>query len=276
MANSLKREKQEAIIKCLVDGNSIRSTERILGVHRDTIMRFMVRVGNGCAQLMNDELRGLLCERIQCDEIWGFIGKKQRHVLGTDDINRVGDVWTWVAIDPDTKLIPAFKVGKRDLMTAQDFMSDLASRLENRVQLSTDALPMYLEAAWWAFNGNVDYAKIVKTYEAEPIGPGRYSPPKVTSTKKTVLLGKPDTDHISTSHIERQNLTMRLCMRRLTRLTNGFSKKLENHKAATALHFAHYNLCRIHRTIKTTPAVAAGVMYEPWTVSDLLEVALSN
>lgn len=274
MANVLKRDKQEAIIRCLVDGNSIRATERITGVHRDTIMRLMVRVGNGCAKVMDHELRSLTCERVQVDEIWGFIYKKQRHVGREDDITRVGDVWTWVAIDADTKLIPSYLVGKRTSEAAKAFVDDLAGRLDNKCQLSSDGLRMYVEAVFWAFAGDVDYGQVVKSYEAEPIGPGRYSPPKVVSVERTAVFGKPNMEKVSTSHVERQNLTMRMCMRRLTRLTNGFSKKLENHVAATALHFAYYNFCRVHRSIKQTPAMAAGVMFQPWTVGDLLDAAL--
>ncbi|MBI1757479.1 MAG: IS1 family transposase [Fimbriimonas ginsengisoli] len=274
MANVLRREKQEAIIRCLVDGSSIRATERMTETHRDTIMRLMVRVGDGCARLLDEEMRNLSCQRIECDELWGFIGKKQRHVREDDDRTRVGDIWTWVALDSDTKLVPAFRVGKRDLPLAREFLADLAGRLTNRVQLSTDAMWAYLDAVQWGFGGKVDWATVVKTYEAEPIGPGRYSPPKVIATTKMAMMGDPDEAHISTSFVERQNLTMRMSMRRLTRLTNGFSKKLENHKAATALHFAHYNFCRVHRTLKTTPAVAAGVMYQPWTVADLLDASV--
>lgn len=274
MANILQRDKQETIIKCLVDGSSIRAVERITDVHRDTIMRLMVRVGEGCAKLLDEEMRGLDCKRIEVDELWGFIGKKQRHVTEQDDKSRVGDVWTWVAIDSDSKLIPVYRVGKRDRDTALDFMDDLGKRMTNRLQISSDALGLYVEAVQWGFGENVDYATIVKTYEAEPIGPGRYSPPKVISTKKSVLLGEPVKSLISTSFVERQNLTMRMCMRRLTRLTNGFSKKIENHKAATALHFANYNFCRVHRSIKETPAMAAGITYRPWSMADLMDAVL--
>ena len=274
MANVLKRDKQELVIKCLVDGSSIRATERITGIHRDTIMRLMVKVGNGCAKIMDQEFRNLTCERIQVDEIWGFISKKQRHVTEEDDKARVGDVWTWVAIDADTKLIPSYHVGKRTSEAAKAFTADLAGRLDNKCQLSSDGLALYVEAVFWAFAGDVDYGQVVKSYEAEPIGPGRYSPPKVTSVERKAIFGKPAMSKVSTSHVERQNLTMRMCMRRLTRLTNGFSKKIENHVAATALHFAYYNFCRVHTTLKQTPAMAAGVMFQPWTVSDLLDAAL--
>jgi IS1 family transposase len=257
-----------------VDGNSIRATERIVDVHRDTIMRLMVRAGEGCARLMDSEMRDLTCERIQVDEIRGFIQKKQRHLQPEDDVTRVGDVWTFVAIDADTKLIPSFKVGKRDGETAMQFIDDLASRLTNRVQLSSDASKAYVEAVENAFGANVDYGQIVKVYEAEPIGPGRYSPPKVVDVERYTIAGKPERSDISTSFVERQNLTMRMSMRRLTRLTNGFSKKLENHRAATALHFAYYNFVRTHRSLRLTPAMAAGVTPRLWSMRDLMDATL--
>src|SRR5258708_3328872 len=179
MANILKREKQEAVLKCLVDGNSIRSTERIVDVHRDTIMRFMVKVGEGCEKLLDREMRELTCKRIQVDEIWGYIGKKQRHLLPNDDSSVLGAAWTFVALDSDTKLIPACRVGKRSTENVNEFMRDLSSRLANRVQVSSDALHAYVEATWWAFTGEVDYGQVIKTFEADPAGAGRYSPPKV-------------------------------------------------------------------------------------------------
>ncbi len=272
MGNILKREKQEAIIKCLVDGTSIRATERIVDVHRDSIMRYMVRVGEGCAKLMDEEMRGLDCKRIQVDEIWSFVQKKQGHLTSEDDVTRMGDFYIFVAIDEATKLIPSFLIGKRNIASTQEFMKDLASRLENRIQLSADAWGPYIDAAWYAFNGDLDFGQVVKSYEAEPIGPGRYAPPRVSAIDRKTIHGNHDQKaYFSTSYIERSNLTMRTHMKRLTRLSLCFSKKLENLQAATALHFAHYNLCRIHGTIKTTPAVAAGVVYQPWTVSDLLD-----
>lgn len=270
--NKLKTEKQIATISALVEGNSIRSTERMTGVHRDTIMRLLVRVGSGCERLLDKSMRDLDCERIQVDEIWGFVGKKQRHLTKTDDPNRLGTIWTFVAIDADSKVVPCYRVvGNRTLPHAQAFLSDLARRLTYRVQLSSDALRAYVEAAEAVFGDNVDYGQIVKTYEAEPIGPGRYSPPNVVATDRNRITGNPDYRHISTSYVERQNLTMRMSMRRFTRLTNGFSKKLENLKAAVALHFAHYNFVRIHRSLKVTPAMAAGVTSSLWSVGDLLE-----
>ncbi len=273
MANVLKREKQEAVIRCLVEGSSIRATERMTGVHRDTIMRLLVRVGNGCASAMDDRMRDLPCEQIQVDEIWCYVGKKQRHLTLDDDPHRCGDFWTFVALDPESKIIPAFRVGKRDLTTATAFMNDVASRLANRVQLSSDALAAYVEATEDAFGPCVDYGQIVKSYEAEPIGAGRYSPPHVVSTRRTPIVGQPDPDKICTSHIERSNLTMRMSMRRFTRLTNAFSKKVENLQAAVALHFAHYNFVRVHQTLRVTPAMEAGVTDSLWPIGRLIDEA---
>jgi IS1 family transposase len=269
--NKLKNEKKEAVIGALVEGNSIRSTERMTGVHRDTIMRLLVEVGTGCERLLDERMRNLTCRRIQADEIWAYVGKKQVNVRTTDDQLSTGDAWTFVAIDADTKIVPCYRIGKRTAANARLFMGDLASRLDNRVQLSTDGLKTYLSAIEAAFGRDVDYGRIVKTYEAEVIGPGRYSPPKVVATETTVMMGAPDERHISTSYVERQNLTMRMSMRRFTRLTNAFSKKIENLKAAVGLHFAHYNFVRVHNTLKVTPAMAAGVSSELWSIGDLLE-----
>ncbi len=259
------------IINCLVEGNSIRSTERITDTHRDTIMRLMVEVGNGCAALADKQMRDLPCQRIEVDEIWSYVGKKQMHLQPGDDRRRLGDQWTFVAIDPETKLIPAYRVGKRTRENAVAFMTDLSERLSNRVQISSDSLRSYVDAVERAFGADVDYGQIVKFYDAEPIGPGRYAPPRVTGVERTVIAGSPDQTHISTSHVERQNLTMRMSMRRFTRLTNAFSKKFENLQAAVALHFAHYNLVRLHKTLRVTPAMAAGVVDRLWTLEELVD-----
>ena len=269
--NRLSLSRRTQIIGALVEGNSIRSVERMTDTHRDTVMRLMVEVGTGCEKIMDETMRDLTSTRIQCDEIWSYVGKKQRQVTKDDDRSRVGDQWTFVAIDPDTKLIPSYLVGKRSKANAVAFMTDLSERLMNRVQISTDALSSYVDAVEHAFGADVDYGQAVKFYEAEPIGPGRYSPPKVVRAERTVIAGSPDRKHISTSLIERQNLTMRMSMRRFTRLTNGFSKKVENHRAAVALHFAHYNLVRLHKTIRCTPAMAAGVSDRLWSVEELVE-----
>lgn len=259
------------IINCLVEGNSIRSTERMTNTHRDTIMRLLVEVGSGCARIMDTEMRNLQSSRIQVDEIWGYVGKKQTHLKPGEDRSRLGDFWTFVALDPDTKLVPTYRVGKRSRVNAVAFMADLSERLQNRVQLSSDALTTYVDAVEAAFGADIDYGQAVKFYDAEPVGAGRYAPPRVIYQEKTVVVGNPDQKHISTSMIERQNLTMRMSMRRLTRLTNAFSKKRENLEAAVALHFAHYNFVRMHKTVRMTPAMAAGVSPRLWTLEELVE-----
>jgi IS1 family transposase len=277
MANILPRSKQLAVIGALVEGCSIRSVERMTGIHRDTIMHLGARVGEGCAELLDETMRDLPCERLELDELWAFVGKKERHVKESDNASRVGDQWTWVAIDAETKLVPSFMTGKRDAVTANAFIKDLAARLRYRVQVTTDGLKTYVEPIAVAFGPDgVDYAQLHKTYEAEAAGPGRYSPPKVTGTEKTPIFGFPVEELVSTSYVERQNLTMRMGIRRFTRLTNAHSKKLENHGAAVALHFAHYNLVRIHSTIRCTPAMAAGVASTVWSMDELLDAALAR
>jgi IS1 family transposase len=269
--NRVPLTRRVQVINCLVEGNSIRSTERLTGTHRDTICRLLVEVGDGCTTLMDEQMRDLRCRRIEVDEIWSFVSKKQRHLAPGDDPGRVGDQYTFVAIDAETKLVPSYRVGKRDLPTATAFIADLSGRLANRVQLSSDALAAYVEATEQAFGADVDYGQIVKFYEAEPIGPGRYSPPHVAGAQRTTIAGNPDPALISTSYIERQNLTMRMSMRRFTRLTNAFSKKIENLRAAVSLHFAHYNFVRVHRTLRVTPAMEAGVSGRLWSLDELVE-----
>jgi IS1 family transposase len=268
--NTLKIEKQEAAISALVEGVSIRSVERMTGIHRDTIMRLMLRVGQNCERLLDERMRNLDCKSIEVDEIWSYVGKKQRHITEEDNPVIVGDQWVFVALDADSKLIPSYIVGKRTAANAEAFMKDLAGRLDNRVQISSDALAAYINAVEEAFGMNVDYGQVVKAYEAEPLGPGRYSPPEVVGAEKIIISGMPDRTKISTSYVERQNLTIRMQMRRFTRLTNAFSKKLDNLKAAVALHFAHYNFVRIHSSLRMTPAMAAGVTDHLWTVRDLI------
>ena len=268
--NRLSLAARAQVINCLVEGNSIRSTERMCDVHRDAICRLLVEVGEGCQRIMDEKMRGLTCQRIQVDEIWSFVGKKQARLQPGDDRLHLGDQWTFVAIDPETKLVPSYRIGKRTRENAVAFMADLSDRLANRVQLSSDGLNTYVDAVERAFGADVDYGQIVKFYDAEPIGAGRYAPPRVTGVERTVIAGSPDQSHICTSHFERQNLTMRMSMKRFARLTLAFSKKLENLKAAVSLHFAHYNLVRLHRTIRVTPAMAAGVENRLWTLKELV------
>jgi IS1 family transposase len=271
--NRLSLAARTQIINCLVEGNSIRSTERMTNTHRDTIMRLAVEVGQGCERIMGEKMRNLPCQRIQVDEIWSYVGKHQRFLKPTDDRSQTGDMWTFVALDPDTKFVPVFHIGKRTKHHATMFMADLAERLTNRVQISSDALKSYIDAVERAFGSDVDYGQAVKFYEAEPIGPGRYSPPKVVRAERHVVAGQPEQKHISTSLVERQNLTMRMSMRRFTRLTNAFSKKTENHRAAVGLHFAHYNFVRLHSKLRVTPAMAAGVSDRLWMLEELVEQA---
>jgi IS1 family transposase len=274
MANTLSKDKQVAIVSALAEGSSIRSIERITGVHRDTIMRLGVRVGQGCAKVLDAKMRDLSCEHIQLDEVWGFIGKKQRNTL-VDDSPELGDVWTFCAIDAETKIVPAFKVGKRDHATANAFVSDLAGRLTRRVQISADGLKTYIEAIENAFGSGVDFAQVIKVYthDLSQHPERKYSAPDFVSNEKIAIMGNPDMDLACTSHIERVNGTTRQHMRRLSRLTLAFSKKFENFEAAVALHFAYYNFVRRHSTLRCTPAMAAGVERSFWSVADLVEAA---
>lgn len=276
MANVLPIEKQVTVIGALAEGNSIRSIERMTGIHRDTIMRLGARVGEGCALLMDEKMRGLDCKRVEVDEIWGFIGKKQKNATTADRRAGLGDVWTFLSIDPETKLMPNFIVGQRDRYHAVTFMEDLAARLKNRIQLSSDAMSAYRDAVDAAFGAEVDYGQIVKEYASpSETEQRRYSPPEVVSVRKTTLVGMPNVDEICTSYIERANLTARTHCKRLARLTLAFSKKLENFKAAIGLHLAYYNFVKTHSTIRCTPAMAAGVESSSLTIRDLIVGRLS-
>jgi IS1 family transposase len=273
MANILCTEKKVTAISMLCEGNSIRSVERMTGIHRDTIMRLGVRVGVECERLHSAKMRNIKSTEIQIDEIWGFVGKKKKQTRAWEQ--GVGDVWRFIALDRDTKIIPSFWVGQRTMIHARYFLQDLKGRLANRMQLSSDGLAAYRETVQEVFGSDVDYGQIVKTYSVCVPGSApasvRYSPAEVVKTEKTVVSGMPNVTAISTSHIEKQNHTLRMHCRRLTRLTNAFSKKLENFQAAVALNFAYYNFCKRHITIKTTPAVAAGVENHEWTVAELVE-----
>ncbi|MGA2722171.1 MAG: IS1 family transposase [Bryobacteraceae bacterium] len=270
--NKLTPEERASVVRCLVDGNSMRATARITGVARNTINKLLVELGAVCSRFQHTTLRKLACRRVQVDEVWAFCYCKQRNL--TQDIAQervAGDVWTWAAIDADTKLVPCWTLGKRDPETAEVFVSDLAGRLADRIQLSSDGLRAYLTAIVKIFGEGVDYAQLVKVYEqGDADGQRRYSPPECVACERHAIIGEPDPDHINTSYIERQNLTMRMGMRRFTRLTNAFSKKIENHAAAVSLHMMYYNFARVHQSLRTTPAVAAGVANHIWTVEEIV------
>ena len=275
MANNLSREKQILCIGGLAEGQSIRAIERLTGIHQDTISRLGVRVGTACGKIMDEQMRGLACSTIQMDENWGFIGKKQKNLRPGDEAKGFGDAWTFVAIDAETRMVPAYRVGKRDSYTANTFVADLAARLDGeRVQISTDALAAYTDAIERGFGCEADYGQIVKTYGVADVqAQRRYSPAELVRITRKIVSGNPLPKLISTSYVERQNLTMRMHMRRLTRLTNAFSKKLENFKAAVSLHFAYYNFVRVHKSLRMTPAMAGGVTNTIWTIGDLVEAA---
>jgi IS1 family transposase len=273
--NQLTTEKRVSVIAPLVEGNSIRSTVRMTGVAKNTVIKLLVEVGRASERYHDKVMVNLDCKRLQLDETWSFCRAKQKNVPEEHrgEFGR-GDVWTWTAIDADTKLIPQWLVGLRDAEWANAFVGDLAYRLKNRVQLTTDGHKAYLSAVEDAFGGEVDYAMLIKLYGAAPeeVNEHRYSPSDVTGCKVEIIEGKPDRRHISTSYAERQNLTMRMPMRRFTRLTNGFSKKVENLRYAVALYFTYYNFCRIHQTLRVTPAMEAKVADHVWELSELVDL----
>lgn len=272
--NVLDKQKQTTVIGALAEGASIRSIERITGIHRDTIMRLGVRVGKACEKILDQKMRGLNCQSIEVDELWGFIQKKQARTSALDRHAGFGDVWTFLSIDPETKLMPSFLVGKRDRYHAIQFMEDLARRLNNRIQLSSDALKAYPDAVEIAFGAEIDYAQIVKEYASPAREDQRkYSPATLVAVYKSVVNGVPNPARVCTSYIERANLTVRTHCKRLARLTLAFSKKVENFKAAIALHLAYYNLVKTHGTLRCTPAMAAGVETTHLTVENLIEFA---
>jgi len=271
--NVLDNKKREQVIAALVEGNSIRATVRMTEVAKNTIIKLLADVGMACAEYQDKAFRNLTCKKIQCDEIWSFVGAKAKNVSPDKvGIFGYGDVWTWVSMDAETKLVPCWLVGSRNAETAKVFINDLANRLANKVQLTTDGHKPYLEAVESAFGGDIDYAQLVKIYGASPNKQDqiKYSPAECIGAKKVVVSGNPKRKDISTSFIERQNLTMRMSMRRFTRLTNGFSKKVENHAHAIALHYMYYNFVRIHKSLRCTPAMAAGVTSKLWEIADIV------
>ena len=274
--NNLPSHRKILVLKCLLDGVSILGTVRISGVAKKTVSSLLVQAGKICAEYQDQALRELPCRRLQCDEIWSFVYAKEKNVPHSKAAPEgAGDVWTWTAICADTKLVPSWRVGDRSGMTAIDLMDDLRNRLSNRAQITTDGHRAYLEAIEGAFGGDIDYAQLVKLYGGSSEQRGhekKYSPASCLGIKKIIVEGDPDPDHISTSYVERQNLTMRMSIRRFTRLTNAFSKKLENHAHHVALHFMYYNFCRIHQSLKITPAMAAGVTDKLWEIGDIVQL----
>ena len=270
--NRLDKAKQIQVVSALIEGCSIRATVRMTGFSKNTIAKLLVELGTACSEYMDKTLVNLPCKLIQVDELWSFVGCKQKQVTAKKlEQGHCGDVWTWVAIDADTKLIPCFMVGQRDPSTARAFMEDLAPRLANRVQLTSDGHKPYLKAVDAAFGDDIDYAMLIKMYgEIDSDGQRRYSPATCIGCEPKTIKGRPDPEKISTSYIERQNLTVRMHNRRFTRLTNAFSKKVENHLASLAIHYMHYNFVRIHQTLRVTPAMAAGVTDRLWSIQDVV------
>jgi IS1 family transposase len=275
--NRLNLTKRTQVVAALVEGNSIRSTVRMTGVAKNTVVKLLIELGAACSEYQDRAMRNLSCKRIQCDEIWSYIGAKQKNVTPqTIERGAIGDVWTWTAIDAQTKLVPSWYIGQRDVGSATGFISDLASRLANRIQLTTDGLRVYVEAVESAFWKGIDYAMLIKLYGADRDKEATYSPAQCIGTRTVTVLGIPNENHISTSYVERQNLAMRMSMRRFTRLTNAFSKKIENHAAAVSLYFMYYNFGRIHQTLRVTPAMEAGVSDHVWSIEEIVALLDSN
>lgn len=280
--NQLDARQRAQVIHCLVEGNSIRSTVRLTGAAKNTVVKLLRDVGTACSVYQDKVMVNLPCRRIQCDEIWSFVYSKAKNVpKGLRGVFGFGDVWTWTALCSDSKVVPCWMVGPRDATTAYHFMHDLKARLKHRVQLTTDGLKAYLEATESAFGAEIDFAQLVKIYGNE-VGPKansperKYSPAQCMGARKTVISGNPDYRHVSTSHTERHNLTMRMSMRRFTRLTNAFSKKLENHEHALAMYFMFYNFCRIHQTLRVTPAMEIGVADHVWEIEEVVALIGAN
>jgi IS1 family transposase len=273
--NRLPLAKRAQIIQMLVEGSSLRAASRMADVSINTVTKLLVDVAESAYDFHDKVVRDVRCKRVQCDEIWCFVGAKKKNASPEQKQQGWGDVWTWTAIDADTKLCVSYLVGGRDSGWAYDFMQDIASRVRGRIQLTTDGHKPYLEAVEGAFGIDVDFATLHKIYGVPSEEEARrYSPAKCIGCDMKTVIGKPDPTHVSTSYVERQNLTMRMSMRRFTRLTNAFSKKIENHAAAVALHFIHYNFARIHKTLRITPAMAAGLSDHVWSFEEI--AALSN
>jgi IS1 family transposase len=271
--NRLPLEKRTQIIGLLVEGTSLRATSRLANVSINTVTKLLVDIGTACQKYHDEHVRNVASKRVQCDEIWSFIYAKDKNLPSKlQGKYGVGSIWTWTALDADSKLIISWLVGNRDSEYAKIFMEDVASRLKNRVQLTTDGLKAYLEAVDRTFGIDIDFAQLVKLYGKSLEGEHRYSPAECTGAFKQVVTGDPKAKHISTSYVERQNLTMRMSLRRFTRLTNAFSKKIENHAHAVALHFMYYNFVRIHKSLRVTPAMASGITNKLWSIEDLAKL----
>ena len=271
--NRLPLEKRAQILGLLVEGNSLRATSRLADVSINTVTKLLVDLGLACAEYHHKQVRNVRVRRMQCDEIWSFVGAKQKHVRPERRAEGWGDAWTWVALDADMKLCVSYLVGGRDGGWAREFMNDCASRVQGRIQITTDGHRVYMDAVEDAFGADVDYAQLQKIYGASDEPDTRYSPAVCIGCDMKVVSGDPDPKHVSTSYVERQNLTMRMGMRRFTRLTNAFSKKVENHAAMVAIHFMYYNFGRIHKTLRVTPAMAAGLADHVWSLEEIVLLA---
>jgi IS1 family transposase len=270
--NRLDTDRRVQVIKCLCEGMSIRATVRVTGVAKNTIVGLLEEMGTACADFHDEHVRNVRVRRLQCDEIWSFVGAKKKNVTPEQEQEGWGDVWTWTAIDADTKLCVTYFVGDRGKHSAFSFMDDCRARIVGHPQITTDAHKPYLKAVEAAFGGDADYAMLHKIYGASGEPETRYSPATCIGCDMKTISGVPDPKHVSTSFVERQNLTMRMSMRRFTRLTNGFSKKVDNHGHAIALYFAYYNFCRVHKTLRVTPAMEAGLAHHVWTVEELVAI----
>jgi IS1 family transposase len=275
--NKLSIERRAQILSCLCEGNSVRATCRMMDCSKDAVLKLIVDAGTACAAYHDRHVRALTSQRVQVDEVWSFVHAKSKNVPQEKrGVFGFGDVWTWTAIDADSKLMIAWLVGRRDADAAHTFMNDVASRLTNRVQLTSDGHHAYLNAVDAAFARDVDYAMLVKKYGEAPEAEKRYSPPVCVGAERTVMRGRPDPEHISTSYVERSNLTIRMSNRRFTRLTNAFSKKLANHKHMLAIFFVYYNFARIHQTLRVTPAMEAGISDHVWELEEVAFLADQN
>jgi len=270
--NKLSNEQRARVLNCLVEGNSIRATVRLTGVAKNTVAKLLIDAGRACSDYQDKAFVNLPCTKVQCDEVWSFVGSKEKNTSAEKKAKGWGDCWTWTAICSDTKLIPCWYVGTRDASAAYHFMHDLAARLAHRVQLTTDGHSPYLEAVDDAFGSDIDYVQLIKIYGEGPKTEARYSPAQCMGARKAVISGNPEFKHVSTSYVERSNLSLRMGNRRFTRLTNAFSKKVENHEAMLAVFFFYYNFCRIHQTLRCTPAMEAGISSKVWELSDLVSL----